>query len=233
VKECHDARVVVNLVDMTGQNSSSSRVLTVASATAAQVLLRPHERRFLEPFVGRELGAAEAARELGLPVEQLAYRVRALCKQGLLEVKGTRPRKGRAITLYTAAAEIQAPLDMLPYEDVRGFFHLVDSGLRELFMSNLARLADRSGLGDWVVRLYRGSDGGIRLDLAPSGGAWDPAVLLSDKAPAVVFNWVPLTLSTQQAKALQRDLLALIGRYHDPTGVPTHLLGLFLTPARL
>ena len=49
----HAGSVVVNLLDMKGQNSSSSAVLTVDNAAAAQVLLRPAERRFLEPFLGR------------------------------------------------------------------------------------------------------------------------------------------------------------------------------------
>ena len=196
------------------------------------MLVRPEERRFLEPFVGRELGAAQAARELGLPVEQLAYRVRALASKGLLRASGSVARKGRPITLYTAAEEIRAPLELLPYEDVRGFFRLVDAGLREVFLTSIARLADRSGLRDWTVRLYRGEDGSIRLDLVPSGGVWDPAELLAERAPAVVLNWVPLALSAGQAKDLQRELLALLARYGDAgQGAPTHLLGLFLTPA--
>lgn len=216
---------------MKGQDSSSSRVLTVTTTAAAHVLLRPAERRFLEPFLGRRLGAAEAARELGIPVEQLAYRVRALARKGLLAVCGTTPRKGRAITLYEAPPEIRAPLALLPYEDVRGFFELADSGMRQVFLRSLAHLADRSGLRDWTVRLYRAEDGGIRLDLAPSGGAWNPTVLLAERAPAVVFNWVPLALNAQQAKELQRELLELIGRYQGSGASPTHLLGLFLTPA--
>ncbi len=197
------------------------------------MLVRPEERRFLEPFVGRELGAAQAARELGLPVEQLAYRVRSLASKGLLRPTGTLARKGRAITLYAAADEIRAPLALLPYEDVRGFFRLVDSGLREVFLTSVARLADRSGLKDWTVRLHRAEDGGIRLDLAPAGGEWDPDALLAEQAPAVVLNWVPLALTAGQAKDLQRELLALLGRYGTAAqGPPTHLLGLFLTPAR-
>ena len=205
----------------------------MASTAAAQVLLRPGERRFLEPFLGRELVASQAARELDLPVEQLAYRVRALTRRGLLQERGTVARKGRPMTAYCAAREVRAPLALLPYEDVRGFFELVDAGLREVFLASLAHLADRSGLRDWVVRLYRAEDGSVRLDLAPSGGDWDPAVLLSDRAPAVVFNWVPLTLDHTQAKELQRELLGLLSRYGGPTVAPTHLLGLFLTPAPL
>ncbi len=203
---------------------------TVTSTGAARVLLRPEERRFLEPFLGRDLGAAQAARELGLTVETLAYRVRSLSRAGLLRQTGETPRKGRAVKLYRAAEEIRAPLALLPYEDVAGFFGLVDAGSREAFLSALARLADSSGLGDWVVRLYRAGDGGIRLDLAPAGGSWDPDVLLSERAPAVVFNWVPLNLQPARAKELQRELLDVLGRYTEPSASPTHLMGLFLTP---
>lgn len=216
---------------MEGADSSSPRVETVTSTAAARVLLRPEERRFLEPFVGRELGAAQAARELELSVETLAYRVRALSRAGLLRQTGEVPRKGRPVKLYRAAEEIRAPLALLPYEDVAGFFGLVDAGSREAFLSALARLADRSGLGNWVVRMYRAAEGGIRLDLAPADGSWDPDVLLSDRAPAVVFNWVPLALEPARAKDLQRELLDLLGRYTDPNASRhTHLMGLFLTP---
>jgi hypothetical protein len=219
---------------MEGGDSRSSGVQVVASVAAARVLLRPEERRWLEPFLGRRLTAGQAARELGVPVEKMAYRVQALSRQGLLAAAGSVPRKGRAMTLYTAPAELRAPLDLLPYEDVRGFFELVDSGLRGVYLSGLARLADRSGLRDWVVRLHRGPDGPVRLDLAPAGGDWDPAVLTADRVPAVVFNWVPLALDARQAKELQRELLALIGRYHGGGDrPPTHLLGLFLSPAEM
>lgn len=223
---------MATLLGMSAEDSSRPGVLTLTAPAAAQVVLNPEQRRFLEPFLGRELGAAQAARELGESVERLAYRVRALERRGLLEVVGSRARKGRPVTLYTAPREIRAPLELLPYEDVRGFFHLVDSGLREVFLSSLARLADRAGLQDWVVRLYRSEDDGVRLDLAPSGGSWDPQALLAAEAPAVAFNWVPLTLTPQEAKELQHELMALVGRYHRSSGAPDHLLGLFLTPIR-
>ena len=207
--------------------------MAVSSTAAARMLLRPEERRFLEPFLGRELSAGQAARELGLPVEQLAYRVRVLTAKGLLQVTRTVPRKGRAVTMYRGPTEIQASLDLLPYEDVRGFFALADSGLRDVFLASLARLADRAGLRDWVVRLRRADDGDIRLDLAPSGGVWDPGVLLSEHAPPVAFNWVPLALGPREAKQLQHELVALIARYQRPATPTTHLLGLFLTPLDL
>jgi hypothetical protein len=57
--------------------------------------------------------------------------------------------------------------------------------------------------------------------------------MLEELAPAGVFNWVPLALTDQQAKELQHEMLGLIAPYHRPGHPLIHLLGLFLTPARL
>ncbi|WP_433201089.1 helix-turn-helix domain-containing protein [Dactylosporangium sp. CS-047395] len=219
---------------MTGPDSRSREVLTVADAAAARMVLRPDRRRFLEPFVARHCTPGEAARVLGVPVEQVSYRVQAMLRAGLLRAVETRARAGRAVTAYRAPDEVRAPLMVLPDGDVRDFFRLVDEPMRELFLGSLARLAGKAGLGDWVVRLYRDDSGRIRLDLAPEGGDWDPAALLAPQQPAVMFNWVPLHLTGAEAKELQGELMAVLGRYAgrvpaDGTA-PTHQLGLFLTP---
>ncbi|WP_062356742.1 hypothetical protein [Herbidospora yilanensis] len=213
-----------------GPSSSSRQTLTTAAA--AHILLRPDERRFLEPFMGRERGTAEAARELGVTVEQMAYRVRALSAKGLLEAVGRQPRKGRAIVVYRAAAEIRAPLGLLPQADLHHLFDLVDEGARTAFLAALARQAGRAGLLDWVVRCRREGDQ-VRLDMTPADGDWNPTTLLNEAAPAVLFNWAPLALDAQQAKVLQRELLEVLSRLPVSTSAPTHLLGLFLTPVEL
>nr|BFE59017.1 hypothetical protein GCM10020063_035430 [Dactylosporangium thailandense] len=209
-------------------------MLTVADAAAARMVLQPQRRRFLEPFLARPCTPGEAARALGVPVEQVAYRVQAMLRAGLLRAAGTRARAGRAVTAYRAPDEVRAPLMVLPDGDVRDFFRLVDEPMRETFLAALAGLASRAGLGDWVVRLYRDDAGRIRLDLAPDGGDWDPAALLGPDRPAVMFNWVPLRLTHDDAKALQGELMAVLGRWAGAVPAdgeaPTHQLGLFLTP---
>jgi len=219
---------------MTGPDSSRDDLLTVSDQATARIVLQEPRRRFLEPFVGRERSTAQAARELGVPVEQMAYRVQAMVRAGLVHEAGRRARAGRAVVSYRAPAEIRAPLLVLSEGDVRDFFRTVDEPMRELFLQALAHRAGRAGLGDWVVRLYRDDEARIRVDLAPEGGAWNPAVLLADDAPAVAFNWVPLVLSREGAKQLQRELTTLLGRYSPhaprPGQEPTHVLGLFLAP---
>lgn len=215
---------------MTDLDSSRAITSVASSSKAARTVLDPAERRYLEPFLGRELGAAEAASEVGVTLAKMAYRVHALTSKGLLQVSGQRPRHGRSVTLYRAAAEIQIPLALLPYSDLRDFFALADAGLRDVFLSSLARLAGRSGFQDWMIRLYRAHDETVRLDLSPSDEDWDPTQMLKTNAPAITFNWVPLALTRAEAKELQRDLTAILGRYHVATSSPSHLLGLFLTP---
>jgi hypothetical protein len=226
--------VLATLLDMTGPDSSSPVVLTVADAASARIIMQAPRRRFLEPFIGRDRSAAEAARELGVPVGQVAYRVQAMLRAGLVRPVATRARAGRPITMYRAPAEVRAPLMVLPDGDVRDFFRLVDEPMREAYLAALARLAGRAGLGDWAVRLYRDPDGRIRVDLAPDGGGWDPSVMLDERHPAVLFNWVPLALDAADAKALQRELTEVLGRWARrvpaPGQAPTHQLGLFLTP---
>ena len=208
--------------------------MTVGDAKAALIVLQPGKRRFLEPFLGRSRSAAEAAREVGLPVEQVAYRVQAMLRAGLVRAVGTRARAGRAVTVYRAPAEIRAPLMVLPDGDARDFFRLIDEPMREAFLAALAGLAGRAGIGDWAVRLYRDDEDRIRVDLAADEGGWDPSMLLSPRHPAVMFNWVPLSLSTADAKQLQGELIAVLARWAGHAArdghAPTHQLGLFLTP---
>jgi hypothetical protein len=222
------------LLDMPGPDSSSPHTHTVADASAARIVLQPQRRRFLEPFVARDRSAGQAARELDVPVEQVAYRVQAMLRVGLLQAVETRARAGRPITLYRAPAEIRAPLMVLPDGDVRDFFRLIDEPMRETFLASMTTLAGRAGLGDWTVRLYRDQTQRIRLDLAPASGSWDPSMMLDPRHPAVLFNWVPLALTSQEAKQLQGELMAVLGRWAgrapDPGQPPNHQLGLFLTP---
>lgn len=217
---------------MTGPDSSRPDLLTLTDLAAARIVLQQPRRRFLEPFVGRDRSVGEAAEELGLSVEQMAYRVQAMVRARLLYATAQRARAGRPVTIYRAPAEIRAPLAVLSEGDVRDFFRSVDEPMRAAFFDALMRLSTRAGLGDWVVRLYR-DDGHIRLDMAPGEGTWDPSILLEDEAPAVMFNWVPLHLDPHAAKLLQRELFAVIGKHIGK--VPrsgeraSHQLGIFLT----
>ncbi|MFC0680069.1 hypothetical protein ACFFGH_19715 [Lysobacter korlensis] len=209
---------------------TNADIQVLADAAAAQILLDPEDRRYLVPFLGQERSTAQTAALLGETVERTAYRVRRLASRGLLTAVRQEPRKGRAVTIYRAAAEIRAPLAQLPMSDITRLFDALDTSGREAFLAALSRLAVRSGVFDWALRLHRADDGSQRFDLTShvtEGGA-----LQDDRSPAIVFNWVPARLDDVTAKQLQRDMLALVAGLPVSDTAPTHLAGFFLTPVR-
>ena len=65
-------------------SSYTGEWFTVSNTEQARLLSDPVALRHLEPFIGRSLGAAQAAREAGVSVESLLYRVRQFLNAGLL-----------------------------------------------------------------------------------------------------------------------------------------------------
>ncbi|WP_146009446.1 hypothetical protein [Deinococcus planocerae] len=203
----------------------------VLDPRAARTLLDPQARRCLEPFLGRTLGVAEAARQSGVPADALAYRVRVLVGLGLLGEVGSRARAGRPVRLYAAPARLSAPFAALPAEDLEAFFTALDAAPRALALRGLAGAASRGPVTGWHLHLYRDGQGTARLDFAPPSSGDAEGVLLGPEAPAVALNWLPLALTPDEAKALQAELHALLGRYAGRVGAaPTHLLGLLCAP---
>lgn len=209
---------------------TSGDLHVLEDALAAQMLLDASDRRYLVPFLGEERSVGQVAALLGETVERTAYRVRRLASRGLLTVVRNEPRKGRAVTIYCAAAEIRAPLAQLPMSDITRLFEAVDAEGRNAFLSALSNLAVGAGVFDWALRLHRADDGTQRFELTSS--ATKDGALQNDRTPAIVFNWVPALLDDESAKQLQRDIIALVDNLPISDSAPTHLAGFFLTPLR-
>ena len=91
---------------------------TVQTPEQARLLSDSAAVQMLQPFLGRKLGAAEAAREAGVSVERLSYRIRQFVAAGLLEYIGEQPRRGRPVRLYQAAGGIFLLFQHTPFEDL-------------------------------------------------------------------------------------------------------------------
>ena len=208
--------------------ADSSSVLT--DPKAARVILGA-ERRLLEPFMGRERSVSAAARELGVAVDALSYRVRRFVKLGLLTLVCEEPRGGRAIKVYRGEARYQLPLAALPTADLRELAGVLDAPLRARYLTGFAETLEHADFREWAVVCYRTADDPVRLELVPPISGWTPQQLMHPEVPALVFNWVPLALTAQGAKTLQAELLQVLARYQTHiSDAPTHLLGLFLAP---
>jgi hypothetical protein len=113
--------------------------------------------RHLEPFIGRTRGAAQAAREAGVSVERMLYRVRQFVAAGLLEEGGQAARSGRPIRLYRAPGGFRVPFHLTPFADLEA--QITRHG------RTFDRLRARAGarglatLGQHARLIYRSTDG--------------------------------------------------------------------------
>ena len=213
------------------EEPDSTSWVELNTSEAARVLVAD-ERRFLEPFMARERSVGEVARELGVAVDALAYRVRRYERLELLQKTREVPRKGRAVKYYRGAAAYRVPLSVLPLADLEELVRVLDAPMRERFFRGFAGLLEGAGLSGWAVHCYRDTSDRARLELAPPVEGWRPEDVLRPEVPALLFSWAPLTLGAAQAKELQAELWALLQRYYGNADAPTHLVGLFLAPYR-
>lgn len=95
--------------------------------------------RHLEPFMGRTLGVAEAARHAGVSTEGMMYRVKQFVRTGLLIQEGVQQRRGRPIRLYAASGAIRVPFHLTPFDDLRAPLEYQGRAFDELRVQKPAR----------------------------------------------------------------------------------------------
>ena len=181
--------------------------------------------------MGRARSIGDVAKTVGLAVDAMTYRVKRLVALGILEEVRKEARKGRAIAYYQAATAFFVPIKVLPHETTEDLFEHADGLMRrQIAKSMTAALYDAFPFQDWGVLVQCDSNGNPGMSLAPPSATWDFADLLSPQAPALMSSWMPLMLEFEDAKALQAELFALLGRYAQKQGTQPYLLGLALAP---
>lgn len=176
----------------------------VQDPLAARLLADPDWAVALKPFMKGPASVKDLAQAQGLSLQKAHYRVRRLLQAGLLCPAGRKGRAGRPIQLYEAVArDFLIPKALVPprvLEALEG----AQSWQRE-FAQALARLS-------------RSQNPTLRVFLNPEGllewGEAEEPDLLAENHPALLNLWsAGLHLSPKEAKALQRELLALYHRY--------------------
>lgn len=151
--------------------------LTVTTPKQARLLNDASALRMLEPFISRTLGAAEAAREAGVSVERLSYRLKQFLDASLLAQVGERQRRGRAVRLYRAPGGYVVPFHLTPFEDIEAQLR---ANLAETHASSVRALArvlqDLSSDG----RLLYRDDRTGRVFSESASGEGDPDFFLQD-----------------------------------------------------
>ncbi|GGM15878.1 hypothetical protein [Deinococcus aerophilus] len=91
---------------------------TASTPEQGRLLSDPVALRHLKPFIGRTLGAGAAAREAGVTVERMLYRVRQFVRVGLLRPAGEERRAGRPVRLFRAPGGLRVPFALTPFADL-------------------------------------------------------------------------------------------------------------------
>lgn len=221
----------------------SSNLLIVRDPDAARLLADPRASRFLEPFIGFERTASAVAAELGVRVSSMLYRINQSLELGLLHVSRVEPRQGRALKYYRAVADsFYVPFELTNAET----FGVLGAGVGAE-MSRWLEVSLSAGheevhhaFGGWGVgmRLMRDQEGRLDRSLVPEGkltSSFSLAELpLSARAPVLWDQHCLLDLTEDEAKALQRELSEVYGRYlhSDETDRQPYVVRLAMAPLK-
>jgi hypothetical protein len=202
---------------------SAARIRVVRDAAAARWLVRPSGLRLLEPFFGAPRSVAEVARATGDKPNTVLRRVQRLQALDLVEAAGTRPRAGRTVRLYRTTADVFfVPFEATGADDLEGALAERDGYWERLLRRHVVR-ARREAMGTWGTRIYRDGRGRVQVQTAVSPDA--NATMLDDAMPAALSAWRDqVWLDHRDAKALQRDLFALLQRYQAKRGAQRYVV---------
>lgn len=207
------------------QGSSSQTPTVITDRRQAKVVTSRDELRRLAPFMGQEACVSEAAHRLGLGVTATYKRVARYLALGLLRETRRARRGGRAVRYYRAPASFFVPFHVLGLEEIGERNRL--SHLRR-FEQNFAASVRHGFAPDWGALTGTLPSGETYYEIAsPDGQIWDP---LQDDATLLLSGWNLIRVTPQEARTLQRGLMALITPYlnRDGQGGEDYLLGTFL-----
>ncbi len=223
------------LVQMELENLNKTWV-EVATVTAAHTLIDPKKRRYLEPFMGAECSARQAAETLGVKLTAMLYQIGRLQSLGLLRVTRQQVRRGRPVKLYGAtASRFFVPFEATRAESLPALLAELEADFRRYFVKNLV-WAGLELARDWGFTVYRDGEGVVVQNLVPRDEQSESVLpfLLSSTSPALWASSSFLKLDAQTAKALQRDIGDLLTAYQakQVPGKHTHLVQFGLTPLK-
>jgi hypothetical protein len=205
---------------------------TITEARAVKLLLDSERRNALGAFMHGPCSVKQAADKLGWPLKTVHDRVRTLEMLGLLRVTHLEARQGRPMKHYQAIADgFFVPFHATAASSLEGFITETLEPAQKAFISHFAK----AGIGlidnpdEAGFRLYA-QEGAIVSDLTPTAERFNFLDLLEPTAPALMLTYIPLKLTRNDAKALQREMMGLLERYTNRNGPEHFVAHLGLTP---
>ena len=201
-----------------GSGSEARGWLTVERRDQAKLLSDQVAVSYLTPFLARERSASEAARELGVGIDTLLYRIRTFLAADLLEIVDEVPRAGRPIKIYRSVADgFFVPFELTDYAEVEEQARASLRDGEEAIVRAASSAARRVGFRGRV--LYRLPDGEVMQQAAGEGGETveigDAEALRRIPGPAYEAFSAELQLTDDDSKDLLLELYALYDRYRQ------------------
>ena len=215
------------LGDMKEDKSLSLKI--VSDAEAADLLVNPYTLRQLAPFLGRECTVTQAAQETQEKPNTVLSRVRRFVKLDLLKIVREERRAGRAVKVYRSTADIFfIPFEATTAESLEALLQERDAYWETLLRRGVVR-ARTEDVGTWGTRVYRDMAGRLQVQTAVTPS--QNYTLLDPERPAVLSTWRDsVYLDFEDAKTLQREMFALLKRYHQKAGAQRYIVRLGMAP---
>lgn len=212
--------------DPSGQELSFREIRDPAAADA---LMNPVSLHHLVPFLGRDCTIARAAAETGDLPNTVLKRVHRFMALGLLHVVREEPRHGRSRKVYRSTADLFfVPFEATTADSLESMLAERDAYWERLLRRNVVRTR-MEALGAWGTRIYRDVRGRLQVHTAVTPDA--NATTLDQGMPAVLSSWRDsVHLDFEDAKALQREMFALLLRYQQKSGAQRYVMRLGLAP---
>ncbi len=189
----------------------------------ARLLLDVSLRPLIGVLMGRSFSASELTREMGLSVQRAHDLLGKLMTAGIAELDSIQPRVGRSIRRSWVSPRWFVPFEATGAETLHVFLAAQIMPRMELFVKlSLRQIEDvYSHWGFWLEH----SEGSGHLNLGdPAGKARE----LFEGDEPFLFNLGSMHLSSQNATALKRRLLAVLEEFQalEDAGGTDYALGL-------
>lgn len=193
---------------MEEQNSTSPFVIN--DPDVAAFLLSAKTQQFLIPFVGKERSVSNAAKELGISMSSLIYRVHQLLGYGLLKVVREEPRGGRAIKIYTSTAKsFFVPFRVAQVDTIDDYLSSAKIYHEKLFTTNVVEALQRLE-DDWGMNVFIDEQGNV----GTMGSLRPGTVMQPDEVDFVMLDfYCPLYLNEEEARAFQQEIAQTVEKY--------------------
>jgi hypothetical protein len=206
---------VPNLTSVYHQPNQPLDRLELSNPQVAALFLKINVTGYLAQFIGAETTVKQAATQLGIKLNVMAYWTERFLHFGLIDLTRTERRGGSAIKHYQSVAnEFIVPVDLIEGTDHDQILQLIMQRDYQRFSHSVV-VAGRKLTPDWRLRLFRDRAGhGLHLEpiVQPAAQAMAQATYgVPMQRP--LHDWARIALPAQQASEFHRELYDLFERF--------------------